>query len=123
MMPALPSRKSSRIAASLRGSIGGRPNILPCALARSGPDLTRLCGGAKPCEIAGLSHDAFARRTLDEARLRPQPRPDSLVPRRRQSRSQDRKLRLQTQPARAALPSAKTNLAKALAEGRIAAGA
>ena len=25
----------------LRGSIGGRPNILPCALARSSPDLTR----------------------------------------------------------------------------------
>jgi hypothetical protein len=41
MMPALPSRRSALIAASFRASMGLRPNLLPCALARSSPDMTR----------------------------------------------------------------------------------
>jgi hypothetical protein len=40
-MPALPSRRSALIAASFRASMGLRPNLLPCALARSSPALTR----------------------------------------------------------------------------------
>ncbi len=41
MMLALPRRKSAEIAASFSASIGGRPSVLPCALARSSPDFTR----------------------------------------------------------------------------------
>ena len=73
MIPALPFRKSARIAASF--SAGGRPSAFHCALVRPSPDLTRFITGV----AAGESHRAASRKrcqTVDKlrgAKMLPEP--------------------------------------------------